>query len=311
MNVFSRLSKKRDQYGNVDLIANKTKKNYVNLGGINNQYTIDCIHMFLCRHKIWHEEDNVILTRRHIKFVPPNLHNISCVLKFYKAAIKAAEYRAHQEQARMENDKKIIEPPTSNVSSSIHVPNNILNHQESINDDKQISTNDITNITNTTNDNNHKQPITVHRLTNPNINHGNLSTTNNTTSATIDASSDITNDNKLVSHTKSKTDKSHKYYSDSKNIIEEESSSLDEVINMIDNNDNDIDIDIDTKKKTTNNKKTIKNQAIVKDKKTTKNKKAVVSNKKAVSNKKTATGKVSLIKHSGNNSCVKRYSSQP
>ena len=50
-NLF-RLSDKPDANGNVDFIANKTKNNYVNLGGINDPDAIDSFHAFLCKYGV-------------------------------------------------------------------------------------------------------------------------------------------------------------------------------------------------------------------------------------------------------------------
>src|SRR5437588_139058 len=87
MNNYVKLNNEPDSIGYVDFIANKSKRNYVNLGGINTREAIDCIHAFLCKNEVWSETDCVIHTKKPFGFVPDfKYHNISFVIKFYKDA---------------------------------------------------------------------------------------------------------------------------------------------------------------------------------------------------------------------------------
>ena len=172
MDSLLRLSNKTDENNNVDLIANKTKKNYVNLRGVNNEDTIDCVHMFMCQNHIWNEDDIVILTRKPYNFVPPGFDNISCVLNFYNKAIEESELHA-----QMQKEESAMNQPYC--------------HAESCSQDVE-----------------NKKQIIVKQLTNPNIPYPDIQ---NYTSVPPQ-------DKKKSKHEK---------------IIDEESNSMDEVVQLI------------------------------------------------------------------------------
>lgn len=99
-----RLSNFPDENKNVDFLSNKTQHNYINLRGANNSNTIDSVHQFLCQNGVWNCNDEVILVKKPIEFIPPaSNHNISFVLNFYKKACLAKEAR----------DRKLINEPIS------------------------------------------------------------------------------------------------------------------------------------------------------------------------------------------------------
>ncbi len=93
MNKYMRLNDAPDLEGKVDFIANKTKRNYVNLNGANSNDVIDCVHAFLCDWHLWDITDEVIYTKKPKSFVPdPTLfHDISPILGFYNNTIKEKE----------------------------------------------------------------------------------------------------------------------------------------------------------------------------------------------------------------------------
>lgn len=95
MNAFLKLNKRPDSNGNVDLIANKTKHNYINLGGTNDKNVIDCVHAFMCNNNIWEITDQVIHTIKPVSYVPnpQHYHNISFVLRFYEISRLCKEER--------------------------------------------------------------------------------------------------------------------------------------------------------------------------------------------------------------------------
>ncbi len=178
MNRLLRLSNKTDENNNVDLIANKTKKNYVNLRGVNDGDTVDCVHMFMCQNHIWNEDDIVILTRKPCNFVHPGFDNISCVLNFYNKAIEESELRAQmeKEESELRAQMEINQPCCHADSCSQNVEN--------------------------------KKQIIVKQLTNPNISYP-----------------DVQNYVSVPPQEKKKT-KHEK-------IIDEESNSMDEVVQLI------------------------------------------------------------------------------
>ena len=104
MNNLIKLSNSADENGNVDFIANRTKNNYVNLGGANIRDAIDCVHKFLCYNKVWDENDSVIHTMKPIGYIPnpQTYHNISFILNFYYNA-----YKELKEKKSRESDKII------------------------------------------------------------------------------------------------------------------------------------------------------------------------------------------------------------
>jgi len=98
MNNLIKLNNTTDNDGNVDFIANRTKNNYINLGGINSKRIIDCVHAFLCHYGIWDENDTVVSTKKPLNFTPdPKYYNISFVLAFYNAACMCREARNSSE----------------------------------------------------------------------------------------------------------------------------------------------------------------------------------------------------------------------
>ncbi|AYV84958.1 MAG: hypothetical protein Satyrvirus1_44 [Satyrvirus sp.] len=137
---YIRLNNGVDENGQVDFIANKTKLNYINLGGINLPDTIDCIHKFLCKNKVWVQDDTVIHTKKPINYIPEKYHNISFILEFYNNACLAKEIR--------ERNEKYKEPVNDNMQNE--PCNNICQQQQQ-----------------------HSMPqMVVKHLTNPNIYHG-------------------------------------------------------------------------------------------------------------------------------------------
>lgn len=95
MNTFIKLNTEPDAEGFVSFIANKTKNNYINLGGLNDKNAIDCVHSFLCMHGVWNETDYVIHARKLKSYIPdPKVyHDISFVLRFYNMARISKETR--------------------------------------------------------------------------------------------------------------------------------------------------------------------------------------------------------------------------
>lgn len=101
------LSDKPNAGGEVDFIANKTKGEYINLGGINRMNVIDCVHHFLCKHHVWDADDTVIHTTKLLSYIPSSAsyHNISFILAFYDAEYKKQESGKIIESNKIESDK--------------------------------------------------------------------------------------------------------------------------------------------------------------------------------------------------------------
>lgn len=87
------LSTETDDNGYVHYIANRTKKNYINLGGINSIECIHCVHQYLCNSRVWNESDIVVFTLQSQTYIPKDYHDISFVLNYYNRS------RIAQEQA--------------------------------------------------------------------------------------------------------------------------------------------------------------------------------------------------------------------
>lgn len=98
MDNFVELSHYKDLDGNVDFLINKTKNNYINFGGINNDDAIECVHSFLCKHGIWEETDQIVYNKKLSTLVPDakKYHNISFVITFYNASSKTNENKLAQ-----------------------------------------------------------------------------------------------------------------------------------------------------------------------------------------------------------------------
>lgn len=145
MNNLLKLNTETDPNGNVDFIANKTKKNYVNLGGINDKDVVDCVHAFLCSQDVWSETDTVVLTTKALNYTPREYHNISFILKFYNKARIAKDLQHKQAKAQ-----SVVQPTQEHVIPepiTVSVPSNAnCNIEPAV-------------------------PIIVKPLTNPNIKH--------------------------------------------------------------------------------------------------------------------------------------------
>ena len=110
MTNYEKLSTIKDNDGCVDFMANSSKGNYINLGGINNIDTIKCIRDFLVTYKVWCITDIIVNVKKPINFVPVNYHNISFVLHFYELARKNKEKKnreKHTEINKIENQHNI------------------------------------------------------------------------------------------------------------------------------------------------------------------------------------------------------------
>lgn len=152
MERYVRLSRLPNDKNEVNIIANKTKNNYVNLGGVNSRDAVDCVHYFMCKHNIWDKKDNVVLAVKDKAFVPDpsKYHDISFVITFYEMACKSKE-------AKEKMEKELEKIDSKNYDQNVH---NSENNQI----DKECDTHNIMHIPSM------PQPI-VKTLTNPNIKH--------------------------------------------------------------------------------------------------------------------------------------------
>ncbi|MEM0353961.1 MAG: hypothetical protein QXW79_00130 [Thermoplasmata archaeon] len=123
------LSEHPDDNGRVDILVNKTKYNYLNLGGINSEEVIDSLHAFLCKYNIWQPTDNVVHVKSPLHFIPKDstYHNISFVLIFYKMACKSREHKEKvaSSNAILENKQTDEKSIQLNVQ---HLTNQNINH---------------------------------------------------------------------------------------------------------------------------------------------------------------------------------------
>src|SRR5271154_5921011 len=113
MSNYIELSTVLDENNMVDIIANKTKRNYLKFSGRNPQNAIDSVHKFMCNYGIWDEKDTVIKTTKPASFVPEpaQYHDISFAFVFYQMAHKAYNMLQH--------DKRTTNPEPQNVSTAI------------------------------------------------------------------------------------------------------------------------------------------------------------------------------------------------
>lgn len=107
-----------DEMGYVDFIANKSKSNYINLGGVNSDQSIDSIHEFMCYYHIWDRNDKVIKARKKATFVPDkkSYHDISFVLQFYNMCRLARDTVRNTTK----NNNKSVSFKEPELSESLH-----------------------------------------------------------------------------------------------------------------------------------------------------------------------------------------------
>jgi hypothetical protein len=108
---FLPLSVNHDIDGNVDFLANKTKKNYINLKGINDNETIECVKSFAVRYHIWSESDVIVVAKRNVRYIPEMFHNISFVINFYNMARETYEKRPVLNKVPLHESTNSIEEP--------------------------------------------------------------------------------------------------------------------------------------------------------------------------------------------------------
>lgn len=101
------LSLVSDPNGYVDFLANKTKRNYLNLKGINDNETIECVKSFMVRYLVWSQTDLIVAVKRPVKYVPEQFHNISFVLTFYDMARQTYEKRPVHQVIENVSEEKI------------------------------------------------------------------------------------------------------------------------------------------------------------------------------------------------------------
>lgn len=160
MDQYIALSTEADADGMVDFIANKTKKNYINLGGINNKEAIDCIHAFACQYGIWNRNDKVVHTKKLINYIPDTnqYSDISFIINFYNIARNAYQKIKNipqNEQGETDIDNLDVKPQIIN-------PVNDNNIGESYKDgENEIKSKQI---------NNNNDEITIDKDNNNNIN---------------------------------------------------------------------------------------------------------------------------------------------
>ena len=131
-----------DREEKILIIANKTKRNYVNLGCVRqecihdeNTNIIDCVHHFMCRYRIWDTTDEVIRTHKPKTFRanPRQYHNISFVLTFYEMACISREAK----------QSKVVEVDVNDGSSEVDVKeDSSTENDENVKDDSASDHND-------------------------------------------------------------------------------------------------------------------------------------------------------------------------
>lgn len=99
------LSNETDNNGLVDFLGNKHKHHYINMGGSNNQKTIDSILNFLIENKIWEASDHIVQTKKLKTLVPDRdrYNDISFVLHLYDKHIEN-----NKKETELDEKNKII-----------------------------------------------------------------------------------------------------------------------------------------------------------------------------------------------------------
>lgn len=87
------LSLLSNNLGESDFIANKTKRNYINLKGINEKEVHNCVKNFMVLYEIWSQTDEIIMVKKPLKYKPDNYHDISFTLVFYNMYRQTCEKR--------------------------------------------------------------------------------------------------------------------------------------------------------------------------------------------------------------------------
>ncbi len=108
--TYVELTKKPNEEGHVDFIVNKTRGNFVNLGGINPETTINAVHHFMCCYHIWKETDTVISTRRHSGYKAQTSHDISFVLIFYDMIRRIQERKNQEHRLKLNTPMQPAQP---------------------------------------------------------------------------------------------------------------------------------------------------------------------------------------------------------
>lgn len=120
------------------LIANKTKREYLSLGNVNDKNTIDTVHLFMITYGLWDPTDRTDSQDASADFVPPvelGYHDISRMLVFYKMAVKRSSKRQDPAPRQTSNLYEQAAPRSGTQSS----PPIATKHPESLTTDEQMS----------------------------------------------------------------------------------------------------------------------------------------------------------------------------
>jgi N-acylethanolamine-hydrolysing acid amidase len=109
MGKLIKLSTEPDENGNILLIGNKTKKNYLNLRGMQTYDAACCVCEFMCKSGIWSENDHIVQTAKPKDYVVngTEYQDISYCLKFYEAKIKEDERKEKQNKEKDKIEKRV------------------------------------------------------------------------------------------------------------------------------------------------------------------------------------------------------------
>ena len=114
MNPYLKINNEPSPDGMAHFIVNESILNYVNLGGPNNQDTIDCVHKFMVDYGIWQPCHRIsVHYKPHLFRPPPKYHNISFIIRFY---CMFRYYRKRMIQQQNQCAKQMVAPMNNIVT---------------------------------------------------------------------------------------------------------------------------------------------------------------------------------------------------
>src|SRR5208282_1178867 len=100
MSTYKKLSDQLTPSGEANFIANKTKRDYINLRGVNPLEVQDSVIEFMINYDIWQKSDKLEKKNKPLNFRPQTYHDISFVMRFYKMGCQSKEKRDREKEKK-------------------------------------------------------------------------------------------------------------------------------------------------------------------------------------------------------------------
>lgn len=103
--------------GYLNIIVNKTKRNYIRTSGNISADAVDSLHRFMIQYGVWHSDDEVFKSYKleSDRINPQIYHDITFILRFYDCAYRSYIFK---EQRKKQAERKI--KPRTTVSTPDH-----------------------------------------------------------------------------------------------------------------------------------------------------------------------------------------------